>query len=67
MTSDAVKPKQTPGTHPYLVISFVRRGSFSTGDADAQAACLSDDGQGVLQVEEGQLAILGVESQQNPH
>lgn len=62
MTSNTFKPKQTPGIQPYLVISFVRRWSFSTSNADAQAACLSHDGEGVLQVEEGGVNNTGSEN-----
>lgn len=36
----------------YLVVPLVRCGSFPSSNADTQAACLSKDGQGVLQVED---------------
>lgn len=50
MTSSVKTNTGSKDSSTHLVVALVRRRSFTTGDADAQAASLPLNGQGVLQV-----------------
>lgn len=54
-----------PDSRYYLIISLVRCRSFPSSNADTQAACLSLDGQGVLQVREGGVSTTTNETPRN--